>query len=91
MEKAGLARLAVARWFSLIVFVSKGKIRLRFGVDYHRLKADTVRDTHPILRINKYIDFLEEAKLPSTLDVNSECWQAEMDEKDVDKTAFVPI
>lgn len=60
-----------------------------FYVDYHWLNAVTARDSYPILRMDDYNDLLGEAQMFSTLGANLRYWQIEMEDKDIDKTAFV--
>ena len=49
----------------------------------------TYKDSYPILQIDSCLDALGGSKFFSTLDLRSGYWQAEIDERDRDKTAFV--
>lgn len=86
---AGVAKPAVTKWASLFVFVSKKDGGIRFCVDYRCLIAVRERDSYPIPCKDKSIDSLEDAKVFSTLDARSGYWQIDIDEVDVDKTAFI--
>lgn len=89
MQEAGVVEPANTAWASPILFVPKKNGFLRICVDYRRHNAVTECDSYPIPRRNDCIDSLGETQIFLILDANSEFWQLEMDEKDIDKTAFV--
>ena len=70
------------------MFAPKKDGTLRFCVDYRRLNAITVRDSHPILRMDECIDSLGDARIVSTLNANSGYWQIQIEPKDQYKTTF---
>ncbi len=61
----------------------------RFCVDYHKLNNVTKKGAYPLPRIEDTLDALRGLMYFSTLDLYSGYWQVEMDQRDIDKTAFV--
>ena len=75
-------------WASPVVLVRKKDGSLRFCIDLRKLNERTVKDAHPIPRIEESLDCLNGAKWFSSLDLKAGYWQVEMEESCKDMTAF---
>ena len=61
---------------------------LHFCIDFRRLNALTVKDSHPLPHICETLESLARAAHYSTFDLNSGFWQVPMDEESNQYTAF---
>ncbi|KRZ65622.1 Retrovirus-related Pol polyprotein from transposon 17.6, partial [Trichinella papuae] len=75
-------------WSAPIVIVRKKDGSPRFCVDFRRLNDVTIKDAHPLPRIDDTLEALSGARWFSTLDFSSGYWQIPVDEADRPKTAF---
>ncbi|KAJ8035952.1 hypothetical protein HOLleu_19788 [Holothuria leucospilota] len=75
-------------WSSPIVMVRKKDKTYRFCVDYRKLNALTIKDSHPLPRTDDTLDSLAGSYYFSTMDLTSGYWQIAMDDADKEKTAF---
>ena len=75
-------------WASPVVMVKKKDGSLWFCVNFRQLNAATVKDTHPLPRIDDLLDALHGSRWFSTLDLKSGYWQVLIMEPGKEKTAF---
>jgi hypothetical protein len=75
-------------WNYNLVLVRKSDGSLRFCIDFRAVNDITVKDSHPLPRIDNTIDALFGAKYFSTADLKSGYYQIPVAEKDRYTTAF---
>lgn len=83
----GVIEPSESPWGAPVVIVYRNG-KARFCVDYRKLNAVTIPDEFPLPRQSKILAALSGAQVLSSLDALSGFTQLELDEKDVEKTAF---
>ncbi len=89
MLDRGVIEPCQSSWASPVVLVTKKDGTTRFCIDYRKLNDVTKKDAYPLPRIDDTLDALRGSMYFSTLDLYAGYWQVEMDQGDIDKTAFV--
>ena len=89
MLKNKVIRRSRSPWASPVVMVLKPDGSTRFCVDYRKVNAVTRKDSYPLPRIDDTLDALNGMKYFTTLDLASGYWQIEIEEGDIEKTAFI--
>lgn len=80
-----ICRIAVAQD---VVIPPDSEVIVRFCVDYRKLNDVTIKDSHPLPRIDDTLDALSGATKLSVLDLRSGYWNVNISEEDKEKTAF---
>jgi Reverse transcriptase (RNA-dependent DNA polymerase)/RNase H-like domain found in reverse transcriptase len=88
MLLAGLIEPATSEWASPVVLVPKPDGSTRSCIYYRRLNPVKVRESHPLPRMDEFIDSLGDSRLFSMLDCNSGYWQIPVSLPDKEKTTF---
>ena len=88
MASSGVIEPSYGPWSSPVVLVKKKDGSTRFCVDYRKLNDVTIKDSHPLPRIDDTLDALSGAKIFSVLDLRSGYWNVKISDKDKPKTAF---
>ena len=80
MLDAGVVRPSKSPWCNAVVLVRKKDGSLHFCIDFRRLNALTVKDSHLLPHICETLESLAGAAHYLTFDLNSGFWQVPMDE-----------
>ena len=88
MLDAGVVQLSNSPWCNAVVLVRKKDGSLHFCIDFRRLNALTVKDSHPLPCICEALESLAGAAHYLTFDLNSGFWQVPMDKESKQYTAF---
>ena len=88
MLASDVIRPSNSPWALPVVMVKEKDGSLRFCVDFRQLNAATVKDAHPLPRIDDFLDALHGARWFSTLNLKSGYWQVPIMERDKEKTEF---
>ena len=88
MLDAGVVQPSNSPWCNAVVLVREKDRSLHFCIDFRRLNALTIKDSHPLPCICETLESLAGAAHYSTFDLNSGFWQVPMDEESKQYTAF---
>ena len=88
MLDAGVVRPSNSPWCNAVVLVRKKDESLHFCIDFRRLNALTVKDSHLLPHICETLESLAGAGHYLTFDLNSGFWQVPMDEESKQYSAF---
>ena len=88
MLDTGVVQPSNSPWCNAVVLVRKKDGSLHFCIDFRRLNALTIKDSHPLPRICETLESLAGAAHYSTFDLNSGFWQVPMDKESKQHTAF---
>ena len=88
MLDARVVRPSNSPWCNAVVLVRKKDASLSFCIDFQRLNALTIEDSHPLPHICETLESLAGAAHYSIFDLNLGFWQVPMDEESKQYTAF---
>ena len=88
MLEQGVVKPSSSPWSSPIVMVKRKDGSWRFCVDHWKPNSVTQQDAYPLPRIDATLDSLAGATYFTTLDLTSDYWQVEVEERDKKKQFF---
>ena len=88
MLRDEVIRPSTSPWASPVVMVKKRDGTMKFCVDFCKMNNATIKDAHPLPRIDDTLESLHGAQYFTTLDLKSGYWQVPIREEDKEKTAF---
>ena len=88
MLRMGVIQKSFSSWASPVVLARRKNGKLRFCVDLRGVNKKTVRDAHPIPRIEETLDRLKGAAIFSSLDLKCGFWEVEITDRAKPYTAF---
>jgi hypothetical protein len=86
--KDGIIQPSKSPWLAPIILVKKADGSSCACVDYRKLNALTVKDSYPLPCIDDTYQFLEGARIFSSIDLKSGFWQVKLTERLIAKTVF---
>ncbi|GKA11198.1 hypothetical protein Tco_0690631 [Tanacetum coccineum] len=88
LQDKGFIRPSHSPWGAPVLFVKKKDGALRMCIDYRELNKLTIKNRHPLPRINDLFHQLQGACYFSKIDLRSGYHQLRVHEDDIPKTAF---
>ncbi|KAH9102372.1 hypothetical protein AeMF1_021032, partial [Aphanomyces euteiches] len=86
----GLIRPSTSPWASPVLMIRKPDGSIRTGIPCRASTiCSTIKDRYPMPRVDDLLDVLGKSKYFSTMDVASGYWNVRMEEKSIEKTAFI--
>ena len=87
----GVIRPSISPYAAAKVLVKKPNGKIRVCGDFRLLNAKTIKDTHPLPRVDEALEALKGAKYFATVDLAHGFWQCAIEETDIPKTAFLVL
>ena len=84
----GLIRSSTSPWGTLVLFAKKRDKTLQLCIDYQQLNRPTIKNRHPLPRIDDLFDQLREGWVYSKIDLRTSYHQLRVREVDIPKTTF---
>ena len=88
MLRMGVIQRSDSDFASAVVIVQKKDGSMRFCIDLRKLNAKTVRDSHPLPRVEESLEALKGSSIFTSLDLRCGYWQVRMSKRARKLTAF---